>query len=560
MKKLFTYIAMGAALLGMAACTLDMEPETTMTDASYWKTEGDLRGACNRFYQQMTGQLGGFQHDYRSDELTGNSANSISAGFWTVPSSAGEWTDPYWRIFISNNILQKAADMSLSDEVKAPYEAEARFFRAFHYFELVKKYGDVPLIMKAVNDTKDPVLLTPRTPREEVLAQCYKDLEFAADHLRDIDAVDKAGEWGHVSRSAALALTVRIGLYEGTYSKYHNLGSDYKAHLNRAIQAAETMMNVDKKHGLYSDFEKLFQYDGQGRQNQENVFVRVYGPDEAPTGDNNQGHRNSRELENSVTLTRNIVDLFLCDDGLPCEKSDRDIFPETCFADVAVNRDPRLAMTIYLTDENAYKGAYEPFSFRYGYNIKKGFIMKDWENLNREAVDKMVIRYAEVLISYAEALYEHNGTITDEQLDATVNRIRQRAGFNARLTNDFASAHGLDILEEIRRERTVEFIDENKRYDDIIRWKQAENVLPTYLIGARLSRNDVAEDKVLTLCDRITLNGGMFNGRKIAGQDSLYVLEIAEDRRFRPERDYLYPIPLQEITLSGNAVTPNPNW
>jgi len=141
-----------------------------------------------------------------------------------------------------------------------------------------------------------------------------------------------------------------------------------------------------------------------------------------------------------------------------------------------------------------------------------------------------------------------------------VNALRRRVGMPAMLTNAFAKANGLDILEEIRRERTIEFIDENKRYDDIIRWKTAEEVLPTYLLGARLSTNDVAAGVVDNLKDRITLNGGMFDGKKICNEDSVYVLEICEDRRFDSSKDYLYPVPLQEITLSGNNVTQNPGW
>ena len=558
MKRLYQFLSISTLVWGMASCTLDMLPETTMTDAAFWNTETDLRGACNRFYQQMTGELGGFSHDYRSDELRGNSANSTSDGSRTVPSTSGSWTDPYWRIFISNNILEKAERADVTDEVRNKYLAEARFFRAFHYFELVKKYGDVPMIMKAVNDTQDPVLEMPRTPREEVIQQCYADLDFAVEWLPDIDHVDT---WGHVSRSAALALIVRIGLYEGTYIKYHHLQEgDYRAHLKKAIDAADIMMHVDRKHDLYPDFEALFTYDGEGRQNKENVFVRIYGPNESPVNTNNQTHSNSRQMENTVTVTRNMVDYFLYTDGLPREKSPLRISPETGFDDVFENRDPRLSMTLYKIGEEGYKGPYIPFSFRNGYNLKKGFIMKDWSNLNTEAVDKMVIRYAEVLVSYAEALYEYNGSITDEQLDETVNALRRRVGMPAMLTNAFVQANGLDMLEEIRRERTVEFIDENKRYDDIIRWKIAEKVLPTYLLGARLSAMEVESGKVDELKNRITLNGGMYNGVKVCDEDSVYILELAEDRRFDAGKDYLYPIPLQEITLSGNNVTQNPGW
>lgn len=552
----------GVSLVCLAACNLDLLPESTMTDAAFWKSESDLRNACNRFYQQMNGNndLGtGFSHDYRSDELFGNSSNSISAGFWTVPSSNGSWTDAYWRIFIANNILEKAERTGLADEVINPYLAEACFFRAYYYFELVKKYGDVPLIMKAIDDTKAPELDTPRTPRSEVLAQCYEDLDFAAQWLPDIDSRDADGAgFGHVSRSAALAMLVRVGLYEGTYAKYHSLtGEDSKTHLKKAIDAAEAMIR-EGKHSLYPDFERLFTYDGEGRQNRENVFVKIYGPNGAGT----TVHGNSRQLENTVNLTRNMVDMFLYQDGLPKGKSPLEIKQETRFNDVLQNRDPRLLMTVYQVGDKDYKNNdFTPFTeSKKSFAIKKGFILEDWATNSKETLDKMVIRYAEVLISYAEALYEYNGSITDTQLDQTVNQLRRRVGMPVMLTNEFARTNGLDILEEIRRERTVEFIDENKRYDDIIRWKIAEKVLTGSLLGCRLSGYDVAESKVNDLKARITLNGGMFNGKKVCDQDSIYVLDAAEDRRFNTAKDYLYPVPLEEIARSHDNVVQNPGW
>ncbi|MDE7450694.1 MAG: RagB/SusD family nutrient uptake outer membrane protein [Alistipes sp.] len=557
-NKIFRLFLAGFAVAGLAACDLDMYPETTLTDNAFWNTEGDLRGACNRFYQQMNGNndLGdGFKHDYRSDELRQNgSANSTSDGSRSVPSTAGSWTDAYWRIFIANNILEKGLRANVTEEVRNPYFAEARFFRAYYYFELVKKYGDVPYVTKAFDDTKDPRLDTPRTPREEVIQHCYDDLQFAIEWLPSVDALS-AANWGNVTREAALAMIVRIGLYEGTFGKYHALTSDYGAHLKKSIDAAEELI-ASGKHDLYPDFEKLFQFDGEGRQNKEAVFVKVYGP-------NGSGasiyHGNCRQMENSVTVTRNMGDLFLYTDGLPREKSLRKVSPETSHDDVFTNRDPRLGMTLYKIGEEAYKGPFDPFGFNNGYNLKKGFDLSEWTTNSKETIDKMIIRYAEVLISYAEALYEYNGSITDEQLDATVNRLRERVGMPAKLSNAFAASNGLDLRDEIRRERTVEFIDENKRYDDIIRWKIAEDVLPVDLIGAKYNSNETSKQRD-DLAQFLTDAEGKVNGAVRYDVEDIYVLEFAENRRFDPKKDYLYPVPLKEISLSGGKVTQNPGW
>lgn len=550
MKSLYKII-LSISVLILAGCELDMEPETTFTDKAFWKTETDLRGAGNRLYNL----LGGFSHDSRSDELVRTSADDVSSGNRSVPSTSGNWTDPYYRIFTANNLIGKGSKAEIAEPIKNRWLAEGYFFRAYYYFDLVKKYGDVPLILKAIDNTEDPLLYSPRTPREEVIQQCYQDLEFAAQWLPKVSDL-KASDWGRVTRSAALAMIVRIGLYEGTFAKYHNLGSNYMNHLKKSIDAAELIM-TENEHSLYSNFQKMFLFEGEGRQNRENIFVKVYGPN----GEGSVVHGNSRQMENLVSVTRQMVDLFLYQDGLPREKSALKISPETSFNDVFVDRDPRLAMTIYQLGETAYKGAYIPFSNQhgYGYSLKKGFLLSEWESNSRETIDKMLIRYAEVLISYAEALYEHNGSIADAQLNATVNALRNRVGFTIGLTNAFATSNNLNILTEIRRERTVEFIDEGFRFDDIIRWKIAEDVLPVNILGAKFVDSETSKSRT-DLASRLTDANGNLNGLPVHDEADIYVIEFANTRKFEPLRDYLYPVPLNEISLSGGAVTQNPRW
>lgn len=545
MNKIFSLIVVAALA---ASCTLDREPETALADSTFWKSEIDLRGACNKLYAD----LGGFSHDTRSDELLGNSSDAISTGSRSVPGTDGNWSSPYDRIAICNNIIDKSTNFA--DNIRNRWIAEAYFFRAYNYFDLVKKYGDVPLILKMIASTDDPDVTRPRDPRETVIQQCYKDLEFAATYLPKIDDMP-ATDWGRASRSAALAMIVRIGLYEGTYKKYHKTpGGDYKAHLKKSIDAAETM-NKEKLHDLFKgSFVDLFLLPAEGRKNKENVFVKIY------TGIGGTMHGNSGGL-NSVCLTRNLVDEFLYSDGLPREKSALKKEVEIRYSDMTANRDPRLKATIMEAGEPGYKGNYIPFDTQsqnhpFGYAIRKGFIKED---ALQGSTDKMLIRYAEVLLSYAEALYEYNGSISNEQLNATVNRVRKRVGFNIELTNEFVKEHGLDMLREIRRERTVEFIDENFRYDDIIRWKIAEDVLPKALVGLIFSTKDTSAS-FDEMKSRLTTEDGQFKGEQVYDQGNMYVLEESSARSFDPLRDYLYPVPTYEISTSGGKIKQNPNW
>lgn len=546
----------------VSSCSLDREPETTLSDPQFWKTEKDLRGACNRLYIDLPGFLTGRGHDLRSEELIGNTPDLISSGNRSVPEESEDWANPYNYIGVCNNIITKGENMSISEAGKNRWIAEACFFRAYHYFDLVKKYGDVPLILKVFNNTGDPEIKKGRDPRETVIQQCYKDLEFAAQWLPEIDKVSDAANWGRVSRSAALAMITRIGLYEGTYIKYHQLqGGDSRGHLKKAIDAAETIIYTEKKHELYPNYQDLFFFEGEGRQNKENIFVKVYGPNGASNAI--VYHNQSSTKATQATITRQMVDNYLYVDGLPKSKSPYRV-DDIKHDDIFTNRDPRLKMTVFSYKEVSFKGAeYRPFDQvnhnGSGYPIKKGYMNDEFNTNGKETVDRMIIRYAEVLISYAEALYEYNGEISDTKLNETVNLIRKRSGFNTELSNLFVQTNQLDMLEEIRRERIVEFIDENIHYDDIIRWKTAELLLPQTMLGIVFNPEESTQtDKELGF--RFTDSNGFYNNIKVYDQPNIYVIEEAASRNFDPERDYLYPIPSYEIATSGGNIKQNPKW
>nr|WP_300701763.1 RagB/SusD family nutrient uptake outer membrane protein [Bacteroides sp.] len=559
-KQLIFSLLVGA--LALNSCSLDKYPETTLTDTGFWKSETDLRGACNRLYIDLPGFLSGNGHDMRSDEIVGTTPNDISAGSRGVPERSDDWSKPYSYINVCNNIIIKGEKAAVSESIKNRWLAEAYFFRAYYYFDLLKKYGGVPLILKVFDDTTDPDIKRGQDSREIVIQQCYKDLDFAATWLPDIDEVADNANWGRVSRSAALAMTTRIGLYEGTYIKYHSLPEgDSQNHLKKAIDAAEDMIYNEKRHELYPDFQKLFYFEGEGRQNKENILVKVYGPNGASNAIVMHNQASTKAM--NASITRQMIDNFLYTDGLPKQKSplyQADIRMNDAFE----NRDPRLDMTVFKYGEVAYKNVgFTPFdNVNYGgsgYPIKKGFLNSEFDTNGRETIDRIIIRYAEVLLSYAEALYEYNGDISDQKLDETVNLIRRRSGFTTRLSNAFVKTNSLNMLEEIRRERMVEFIDEYLHYDDIIRWKTAEDVLPKAILGILVNPDESAKtDKELN--HRFTDTNGNYNDVKVYDQPRIYVIEEAASRSFNPARDYLYPIPSYEIATSGGNIKQNPEW
>lgn len=548
-KRVSIYILAASLVLG--SCKIDRFPETSFSDTDFWNTESDLINAANRLYEQLDANW----IDNRADDAVNQGGpNNISNGTRIVPNTSGDWTDRYFEIFTANNIIEKAPRANVTDAVRNRYIGEARFFRAYCYFSLLQKYGDVPLLQKTL-DYNSPELEMPRTPRAQVIQAIYDDLDFAAEWLPARAALP-AAQFGRVTKSAAWALKARAALFEGTYGKFHNTGNNWQTHLQAAIDAAQKVM-TGQGHVLYPRYGGLFLHEGEGPANTENIFVKIFG-----VSNTNLilGHNNSRDLENGrMAPTRNLVRQYLYSDGLPAFNTNNTpsatqsplFVPEGTeprYNTILENRDPRLGFTVYLAGEEAYKGPWIPttsLGARSAFAAKKGFSIVDQTINGAAVVDRILIRYAEVLLTYAEAKFELNDAISDADLELTVNALRNRVGFGVKLTNAFVSGNNLSMREEIRRERTVELALEGFRYTDIIRWKIAETVLPQDLLGAKFIETDWPN----TNPNSLNLNA-----------DRVLIVEPANTRSFRENRDYLYPVPLNEITLSGGNVTQNPNW
>jgi len=549
MKKFNKYILIAFAGFSLTACSINRTPESEFTDVDFWNTETDLINAANRLYQQLDANW----IDNRGDDNLNTNPNGISNGTRTIPGTSADWSDRYDEIFTANNILEKAGKASVTDAVRNRYYAEARFFRAYAYLNLVQKYGPVPLILKTL-DYNSPELLSGRTPRPEMMKAIYDDLDFAGEWLPARSALP-ANQYGRVTKSSAWALKARAGLFAGTWAKFHNDG-DPAPHFQAAIDGAEKVLT--QGHTLYANYNNLFQKVAEGPGNTENILVKIFG---VSSTNLILGHAYSRDLENGrVAPTRNLMRIFLYSDGLPAWNTDGTaaaaksalFVPEAdepSYSTIYENRDPRFAAILFRSGEEAYKGPWVPAVLGNGPKTalpaKKGFNIEDWTINGAGTTDRILIRFGEVLITLAEALYERDGSISDADLERTVNALRGRAGLNVKLTNAFVNANNLSMREEIRRERTVELALEGFRYTDIIRWKTAEIVLPVDMLGAKY----IAVDWPGQNAGNLNLNA-----------NQIVIAETAATRKFRADRDYLYPIPGSEINLSGGNVTQNPNW
>ena len=527
-------------ILGLLnACDVDRLPETQLSDPAFWKTEADLQTAANYLYTFFPGLPN--TDDNWSDETYARAPNTISDGSRIATATDGGYNTPYRLIRAANNIITKGPQASATGVSAATidrYVGEAQFFRAWAYFSLLQRYGEVPLILSTLREDS-PELEAPAANRDAILNAIYQDLDFAAAKLPTPKTLGATG-YGRISNTAALAFKARVALFEGTRAKFHAYGEPNK-HLALAIAASKAVID-SKEHSIFGNYYNLFQLAGEGPSNKENILVRKYG---VSLADNVSTHNAARNLENgSASPTKSLVDEYLMTDGLPTTKSPLYQVPVASI-DVFKNRDERLSATI-MKRGDAYIGSNPVFSiaplvFNFtGFCSRKYFNLDDWTN-QRSYIDGILIRYAEVLLNYAEAKFELEGSISDADLDLSVNLLRTR-GKIAKLSNAFITTNGLDMRTELRRERRVELAVEGFRYWDLNRWKTAEIELVKPILGNYFFKTEFGTATTVKLTP-----------------DNFILVQDANFRKFNPTKDYLWPLPINEIGLNP-SLKQNPGW
>lgn len=534
----YKFIAYIAALLAFTSCNdfLDREPKTTLSPASFWKTEIDLRLALNTLYQNMNRS---YSLDNQSIDCFASTGNSVSAGTLSPGNTDDVWKTAYKEIRVANNFMENYQHANVSEAIKNRYAGEARFFRAYFYFNLIKRFGDVPYVLNTL-DLSSPELMGKRESKKTILDGIIDDLEFAEQYI-PLKSKMKS-DVGRVTKGAVQAFLARVTLYYGTYYKFHG-GVDYKVYLQKAKEVSRRLID-SKEYSLYKNYRDLFLMPGE--DSDEHILSYRYS-EEA----NSYNPRiRATIIDFAHEPTRHLADAFLCKDGLPIGKSiyKVDYLP---MGKEFENRDPRMALTVWKPGDS-FRGA--PFvpnlsnQTRTGYMFKKYGDEDAFTSMN-SSIDEILIRYAEALITFAEATYELDEKISDAELDLSVNVLRKRFDGNPnelpRLTNAFVAQYGLDMREELRRERRVELCGESLRYDDLIRWKTAETELNQAIIGAKFDANVYTDMKP---GKDINLN-----------TEGFILVQNAASRSFDVAKNYLFPLPLREISLNPN-LTQNSQW
>lgn len=513
MKKILIYIGIGL-MIGLASCKkgfLNRYPQTEISPQLFFKSEQDLGLYINGLLSLPgTG-------NYHGDQSTDNAATTASTeiknmmiGSPSAKTLTGGWS--WSRLRNINYFLDHYDNPGIAEEAKDHYAGLARYYRAQFYFDKVKTYSDIPWYSHALLPDDSTNLLLPRSPRTLVMDSILADLQFAAAHVRENVPSGTPDVW------AAKAFYSRVALYEGTYRKYHpelDLQNTAGSFLEIAESAAKDIMDSQKFY-LYNtgspdkDYATLFASQDL-LSNPEMILATPFDASK-PGGINSD--QNSYIFGNyEQSPSRDLVEAYLMKDGTPF--TERAGYRQAEFMEEFQDRDPRIYQTIAypgwvrLPDNQPYvQQLNKNFT---GYHQLKGYYNLSTDAVVRGSVDFPVYRYAEVLLNYAEARAE-SGKLTQEDLDISVNLIRDRAGMppldmqkaNAGpdpvLTAKYPDVTGTNqgVILEIRRERRVEFALEGYRFDDLMRWHAGKILekIPEGMYFPGLGKFDLTGDNI----------------------------------------------------------------
>ena len=484
-NNIFLLIAASIFILSFSSCDdlLDVTPKDKITPETFFSTEADLQAFSTNFYNSLPKDRDLYKDD--ADNITHSTPNSAATDSRTVPASGGGWEWGYLRRF--NTLLQYSVNCK-DKTVRTRYQALTRFFRAYFYFEMVKRFGDVPWYDTELFVSETDQLNKPRDSRELVMKNILEDLDFAITNLSTTPSVYTVTKW------TVLSLKSRVCLFEGTFRKYHNLNLSTNADffLQESITASRELMK-ESNYTLYTEggtnqaYRKLF--TSQNAPTTEVIMARNYNL----TYDiyNTVGTYHTSVGEGRPGVTRKIIASYLMNDG--SRFTDNPNWETMTFVDECKNRDPRLAQSIctpsYQPIVSNRKNIPDLNACVTGYQLIK---YEDEAVGGKSDIDLFYFRLAEVYLNYAEALAEIN-QLTQDDLDISINKLRDRVGMphlimktaNANPdpyllanTTGYPNVSGANqgVILEIRRERTIELLSEHFRYDDILRWKAGQNM------------------------------------------------------------------------------------
>lgn len=523
---------------------LDKEPPSSISDGSFWTGEGDAMLALTGCYRFQTG----WSHDDFAtpqgllylDFAGGNGTekenfSTLMASSNTVATNGNlrwYWGNAYTQIAKYNVFLENITDCPMDGDKKEIWSAEVKCLRAYFLFNLAFYYKDVPMPLKTLSVEEANTIS--QTPQADVYAQVETDLKAAINLL---PTKYSSEEYGRFTKGAAQVLLSRLYLAQEKWS-------EAAAVLRSVIDSG--IYELDRRYGEDS-YEKLFQIGGE--YSPETIFC-IMGVKDLYTNSRYQYLYPEATYGgwHQFAPYNELVKEYFCTDGKDIQTSE--VYDEN---DPYANRDLRLYASVFLPPLGSYPGStynditydcfkgantsdyYNKFALFNGYCPKKGCDPSIINNLGATPTYTPIMRYAEVLLSYLEALNEAQPSAVDQDiLDLTINDIRDRV----KLTKlEKANMSQELIREAVRKERRVELAFEGLRYYDVLRWGIAEKELNHTFTGVKLSDDPKARNY-----------RGSGTAASPVDEDMYYQFE---KRTWSPHNRY-FPIPQNDLNVNKN--------
>lgn len=589
--KLFILVlALGSMLFVLPSCNMDLAPEDQLSTESYFMSATELQEYTNYFYRLLPNPETMYAEE--GEHFVAPTPSDLVRGTRDYTAGNSYWSTSAWKNLRKINYYLANSHRCNDIEARQHYDGVAYFFRAYFYFGMLQKFGAVPVYTEAIDAADTENLNKARDSRDVVTNRIIADLDSAIAKLPATKSVYE------VDRYTAMALKSRVCLFEGTFRKYHagdafNGGSTiypdvlpYDDLLNQCVAVSRDLMNSG--YSLYSaGTEPYFDLFAQiAAPQDEIIWGRAYSVD-LDIKHNAQAWSVARQ----TGFTKRFMNLYLNADGT--RFTDRADYTTVMYVDEIVNRDPRLLQTV-MGPNFIQKGATTATKLKFamtltGYKYVK-YLMDQAYNTWGSSINYIpIFRLGEIYLNYAEALAEL-GTLTQSDLDASVNKLRDRvamphldlAAANSNpdpymaneygFTSPVLAAHPMKgVLLEIRRERMIETPLEGLHYWDVMRWKEGHLfTLPRYgqYFPGEGSYDLTGDGKKNVNFYTTTKQGGIgveclqidkdvFFSEGTSGYLDAY---HGQEFTFDEGKDYLYPVPVKERTLTNGQLTQNPGW
>lgn len=615
------------ATLAFTSCSdfLDRAPLTDNVDEGFFTEPGHLLAYCNKKYELLPDfkDVNLFTDDQTSDNQTGTDAKDVFLPQRVKVAGSGSYNrqndlrDCNRVIYYATENI-KNGTLTDTPEVQQ-YLGEIYFFRAYIYFEYLRKFGDFPIIDKELNadDYAAIVEANKRKPRNEVARFILSDLDKAIEKI--LPRTNSLTNH-RLNRESALLFKSRVALYEGSWETYHqgtarvpggpgwpggtfsgDLATEIDFFLTQAMAAAKEVAEAVQISDNIQDYMNMFaQYELSGYN--EVLLWRMYSAD-AKVNSLVEGTYHQIYNENGEGCvgagggyTRALVETFLTVNGLPIYAGgNTEYMGDKSIEDVMVNRDKRLVESTSKPGDLIWRGAnldqngvmvYANLLQAYqnlprsatGYIVRKGWRDSNVAMNDNSPLAYVIFRSAEAYLNYMEADYMKNGRLDDfskkywralrtragvsDDFDATI------AATNLDMENDLAVWSGntkVDAtLYNIRRERRCEFIAEGVRKDDLFRWRSLDKMKNYYVEGLNWDEYKKEDYYQKQLAGGLEVSGTkylrpLFQDANIVKNDGYYF----------EEANYLTPIsfdvfrlstPIKGGDVSTSVVYQNPGW